>query len=847
MIKRVLVLAVMFFALSINAQTDSTATNDKDTVDHDASFNIPVFSTTAEDLDNDMNTQDVSSLLQASKDVYTNYSSFHFAPANFRMRGYQAENQTVLVNGVNVNNLETGYSSWSSWAGLNDVTRYVETRIGLNASRLTFGGAGGYTNIDSKASSFKKGTRISYSSANRAYQHRVMITHSTGMMKNGWAITVSASSRYGDATNAPPMWSPGTYFNSYSYYISIDKRINDKHMLSFTGFGAPTEQGRKSNNIQLVYDLAGSNYYNSNWGYQNGQVRNAKVSTTHKPMFMLSHIFNITPTSKLTTSVFYTFGNSGLTGVNFYDAPNPRPDYYKYLPNYYYQTNPGYADQLTYNWQNDVNTRQINWDQFYFANSKNLYTVQDANGVKGSTYTGMRSKYILENAHTDIRSYGLNSVYNTRIKKLFFTAGVNANIFQSHHYKVIEDLLGGEFYLDYDMFAKGLSLDGSTYQNNIETPNKVLKKGDIFGYNYNINLNRFEGWAQGEYSLSKLDLYLSLSASGSMVNREGLVSNGKFPSDSKGMSATKSFFNYGVKGGATYKLNGRNFLSVNGAFITRAPDFQNIFVSPITRNDYINPIKSEEVQSFDVSYIAKLPNFKARITYYNTAINNQTYLRSYFHDEYNTIVNYVMTGVNTSNQGLEIGLEGKILTRITLTGVLGYGEYIYTNRPLAQAWLNNTGAAQFTDRTVYLKNYRVGNMPQTVAGGGIKYSGKNFWFVGVNFNYFADMYIEPNPDRRTAEAVDKYMPSDPQWNQLIDQEKLPDNYTIDANAGKSFRIAKKYSLNINLSVSNLTNNQKFRVGGSEQLRFDKNDPNKFPNKYSYMLGITYMANVSFGF
>ncbi|MBS1634323.1 MAG: TonB-dependent receptor [Bacteroidetes bacterium] len=827
----------LIFGASAYAQQDTADVVNNDTAAA-TNFQLPVFNTS----DDELESQDVSSLLQSSKDVFTSVAGFHFSPARFRFRGYNAENQTVLVNGVNVNSLETGFASWNSWGGLNDVTRYTESRSGISASRLTFGGVGGYTNIDTRASSFKKGTRFSYANANRTYRNRFMLTHSTGMMSNGWAITISGSARLAERS-----YVPGTNFNAYSYYASIDKKINAKHMLSFVGFGAPMSQARQSLETQEVYDLAGSHYYNSYWGYQDGKARSGKVATSHKPMLMLSHIFNINSNSKLTSSVYYTFGKSALSNINWYDAMNPHPDYYKYLPSYYSNTNDFItSDYLTSQWQTNLDVRQIHWDEFYWANSKNLYTVQNANGVAGNNIEGNRSKYILEDQVSATKQSGFNVVYNTRYKNFFITAGANGSIFKDNKYRVITDLLGGDYWLDYDMFAENLGTEQSIAMNNLDEPNKLLKVGDKYGYNYVLNVNNVEGWGQVEYSLNKLDVYASVSLGSTTMWRTGNYRNGKFPENSKGDSEKKNFMNYGLKGGATYKLTGRHFLVANGAVIQRAPEATVAFISPRTRNDVVSGLRSENVYSFDVSYMVKYPNLKARLTYYNTQIKNQTWLRSYFNDIYNNNVNYIMTGVNQSNTGIELGVEGKLFTSFVLTGVLSAGQYIYTSRPMAQIWQDNSAKELAIDRTVYLKNYHIGNMPQTCASFGFKYNGKQNWFAGFNINYFDGIYVEPNPDRRTAEAVSKYITDDPQYHQLIDQEKLPAAFLVDANAGKSFRV-KSYFINLNVSVSNVLNNKNFKNGGMEQLRYDNTLPSKFPNKYSYALGTTYQAQISFTF
>lgn len=838
--KRITVaLGIMCFSLHGTAQDDSTAVKDYQSDTLSTKFNIPLFSTSGGDVDNDLEQQDVSSLLMSSRDVFTQFASFQFGAGRYRMRGYMAENQMVMINGVNVNNLETGFSAWSNWGGLNDVTRFVENRIGITANRLGFSGAGGYTNIDSKASSFRKGTRVSYASSNRIFAHRVMATHSTGMLENGWAMTLSASSRYGDQ-----VYIPGTYFNASAFYASIDKRINDKHLISFTGFGSPIEQGRAGAAQQEAYDLAGSNYYNPLWGYQNGKVRNSSVSKVTRPMLMVSHIYKISTDEQLTTSLFYNFGKSSLSGLNWNRAANPRPDYYRYLPSYYYNMgDTSMGDKLKDAWMNDApNTQQIYWDRLIALNQANLFS--EGGGVNT---TETRARYIIENRIENLKNLGFNTVYNKRVDKLFISVGLNANMYKNRKYKEMEDLLGASFWIDVDQFAENLGVDESFMQNDLDNPNRKIYVGDRFGYDYSININRAEFWGQAEYTFSDFDVYGALSLSNSQIWREGFVANGKFPTNSKGESEKLNFLNYGVKGGATYKINGRNFITVNGNYLTRNPEANNVFVAPRVRNDLAQGIQTEKVLSGDINYMAKFPTFKFRATYYNTRISDQTWLRTFWSDEFNNNVNYIMTDVHQNHQGIELGIEKVLFAAHTLQAAFGYGQFLYKGRPIASSYQDNNNTNLFTDRTVYLDNYKVGAGPQLVAGLGYRYNGKKFWFAGVNVNYFDEIFIDPNPDRRTAEAISKYVETDPQVKEIRDQQQLPSYFIVNVNAGKSFRIAKKYFLNINLSVNNLLNDQNIITSGFEQLRWDYSDVNKFDNKYYYMTGATYMAIVNFNF
>lgn len=808
---------------------------------------LPIFSTTAGDLDADLGSQDVSGLLQSSRDVFTSVAGFNFGNARFRIRGLGSENSVVLINGVRVNDLENGWASWSNWGGLNDITRYMKVSSSVSASDQTFGGVSGYSSMDVRASLARKGTRVSYAFSNRSYRHRLMVTHSTGILKNGWSFTASASRRY-----AKEGYVEGTYFDAWSYFLAAEKKINEKHSIGIVGFGAPMDQGRQVLAVQEAYNLTGTNYYNPNWGYQtdndgNKQKRTARTSQTHKPMAIATHYWKINSKSKLESSIFFSKGKSNLTGLNWFQAKDPRPDYYRYLPSYYDLENPSYAADLTSAWASDESVSQINWDGFYDANRKNLFTLQNVNGVKGENLTANRSKYILENQITASTVTGINGVYNNTINsKLNFAAGVNITMQNDRFYKTVNDLLGGDYWVDVDNFAQRDFNDSIIFQNNLEEPNKVIKEGDVFGYDYNIKINRSESFAQIEHKTAKFESYAALMLSTVSFWREGNLQNGRFIDQSLGKSGVSKFFNYGVKLGSMYKLTGRHFISSNFAYLTRAPLPRESFISPRTRNELVSNLKNEEILSLDVNYNVRYAKIKARVSAYYNQIKNITMLNSYYHDEYQTLVNYTMTGVDQVRQGIELGAEYNITSSISTTGVLALGDYRYTSRPNATITRDNATEVFAENRVVYLKNYKIGGMPQKAASLGLKYSSPKFWFVGANFNYFMDIYLEPNPDRRTAEAVANIVVTDPQWNQVLDQTKLNDQYTVDLYGGKSFRI-KKYTLNWSLNINNLLNNKDFVTGGFEQLRYDTKEITKFPPKLSYHLGITYYTTLSLRF
>lgn len=841
MIKTLILTSLLFITQRVFSQSDSVFEKKlSDTSEIQNQLQASYSENTLSELDNEA--QDASSLLQSARDVFVQFAGFQFGASGYMMRGNVSKDQRVMINGVNLENPETGSPLWSSWSGLNEVTRFVDYGFGNSASRSTFSGTGAFLNIDSKASSFRKGTRIGYTNANRAFTHRSNITHATGLMRNNLALVFSASIRQGS-----PYLRPGTYLNAGSFYFAIEKQIG-RHAINFSAFTASTEQARSATATLECFQLANNNYYNSLWGYQNGKIRNTTVTNLQRPVFILNHTFKINTSEQLMIAGFSTFGQASMTGLNWHNAADPRPDYYRYLPAYYFSKGDSAGGNLRKsNWETDINTQQINWDQLIAANTNNLFTLPSQAG-QGINTTETRARYIVENKIERVVNSGINIIYNKRIDRVFISAGACGSIYKNRKYKVIDDLLGATFWLDYDMFAQSAGADPSMIQNNIDAPDKKLVAHDKFGYDYTININKAEMWGMAEQSLKKFDVFISAKLSGNSVWRQGYMANGKFPTSSKGNSEKLNFINYGFRSGAVYKISGRNFLTGNTSIQTKMPETNNIFISVVTRNETVNDIKNEKIIATDLNYHVKFPSFKLRLTAYLTQIYDRAWQRLYYSDVYNTNINVVMKNINQVNRGFELGLEKSFGASHAIQLTFGCGQFIYNNRPILEAWQDNTSKPLYSERRVYLRNYNSSSSPQSVAGIGYRYSAGRSWFAGLYLNYFDKMFVTLNPDRRTEEALSTFFAEENElYEKIVQQEKLSAYSLLNFNAGKTIRLFKKYQLFINLSVNNILNNKKIIVSGREQMRWDYANIDKFANKYTYMPGINYMGIINFSF
>ncbi len=809
--------------------------------------NIPVVSLDENDMQ-DGSAQNISSQLGAGRDPFLSAASFHFNAVRFRIRGYDADLFSTYMNGVPMENLDNGFTPYGLWGGLNDVLRNRDQSHGLKATPYSIGDLGGLTYFDTRASRQRKQTSFNYALSNRNYVHRFMATHSTGMTKKGWAFTLSGSRRW-----AEEGFTDGTYYNGYSGFLGIDKKINDRHLLSFVGIVTPTENGRQGSSVPEMLAITGDNFYNPYWGYQNGKKRNASVAKTTQPLFILTHDWKVDDKTSLVTAVSYIFGKRSVSGLDWYNAADPRPDYYRYLPSYQLDTT--YQAQVLDAMKNDVNLRQINWDKLYNTNYGSYTTIKNANGIAGNDVSGKRSYYILENRVVNTNRFNANSVLNRTIgSNVDFTAGGSLQYQKNHYYKEVEDLLGGDFYVDLNQFAeRDFGTDPNANQNDLNNPNRILKVGDKFGYNYEIDVMKATLWSQAVVKFNKVDFFVAFEGSNTRFSRTGKVKVGLFPKNSFGQSAKQSFYNYTLKGGATYKIDGRNYLFANGSYMTRAPFFENAYIAPRTRDAVQDNLISEKIKSVEAGYVLNAPKLKIRATGYYTEFEDQLNVLTFYHDEYRNFVNYAISNIDKQHFGAEFGIDAKIYKGLSLNAGAAVGRYYLDSRQNAIVTVDNSASVVSKD-LIYADNYRVPT-PQEAYTIGLDYRSPKFWFINVNFNYFDNMWLDFNPLRRTAAAVSGVEENSALWHNIVDQEKLSSQYTLDAFAGYSWLMNNKFKMKnrtflvFNVGVNNILNNENIVSGGFEQLRFDFAEKNvgKFPARKFYAYGLNYFASIGLRF
>ena len=821
---------------------------------------------TDDELNDDTSAADnISGLLQASRDIYLRTAAFEFSSSFFRIRGLDSENGKVLINGIEMNKLYNGRPQWSNWGGLNDVLRNQEFSNGLRASDYTFGGILGSTNINVRPSEQRTGTRISYASSNRSYTHRAMATHSTGLSEDGWAFTLAASRREGREG-----FVDGTMYNATSFFGSVEKKFNDKHSLSFTSITALNRRGKSAPQTQEVFDLRGIQY-NSYWGTQDGKIRNSRIKEVSEPILMLNHYWDINETTSLNTNASYQTGNIGNSRIdnngtkvdgdavdgegNPYivnlGASNPDPTYYQKLPSYGLRQ--GYSNIYEIQ-QNFVNDGQLNWNSLYNANA--------------NTNNNGNSSYVLYEDRNDDTQFTVNTILNKDISDDFkLNARVQYTQLTSKNFAEIIDLLGGTGYLDADSFADTFD----EKQNNLLNPLYIAGVGDVFKYNFNLYSNVVDGFLQGQFKFNKVDFYLATSISNTSHQRDGLFQNGGFVDNSYGKSEELNFTNYGAKGGMTYKISGRHIVDINAGYLTKAPNLRNSFSNSRENNNTVENLTSEKVISADASYIFRGPFLQAKLTGYYTKIQDATEISFFFADgiggDNTAFVQEILSGIDKKHFGAEFGVEAQVTPTIKLKAAGNFGQYTYDNNPnLYLTTENNTrsqDAGFIEGRKDFgasnLKNYKLAAGPQTAYSVGFEYRDPDYWFVSATANFFDNVYVDIAPLTRTSNfADDGGIPfndyDEDIARQLLQQERFDNYMVVNMIGGKSWKIGNQY-ISLFASIGNIFDT-KYKSGGFEQgrnanyrqLKEDKSlDIPVFGNKYWFGRGTTYFLSLNYRF
>ncbi len=693
---------------------------------------VSVSTVSTDVIENKLGTQEFPEILKSTPSIYTSKEGGGFGDATVYVRGFDSNNVGVLINGIPVNDMESGKVYWSNWAGLSDVTRTMQVQRGLGASKLGLSSVGGTINVLLKSSDAKKGGVVKTSVANDG-RKKQLFSVSTGLMDNGWAVTLLGSHTYGS------MWAKGTEFDAWAYYANISKKINEKHSLAFMITGAPQWHNQRGNKhtIQQYRDHKDEFKYNSDYGIRDGKEYGGAYGYNyyHKPQAQLNHYWNIDDKTNLTTSLYASIGSGGGRRID--------------------------GDQKK--WLGVDRYSGADYDETMRTGDGLLDF--DGAAARNATYVAEGSQAIIGNSVNNHTWVGLLSTMTKNIDNLKLTAGFDGRYYKGEHYKEVDDLLGGKFFLD--------------DSNDNRDPNTKLKKDDKYSY-YNDGKVLYTGlFGQGEYVADNYSAFLSAAISRKAYKRIDYFNY--LPGEQE--SDWEDFFPWNVKAGFNYKINSIHNVFVNGGYVQRTPYFSNVFLN--YTNEVNEDVKYEKIITAELGYGYTTKNFDAKVTAYYTNWIDKGLVMSLQGQTAN------ISGLNQLHKGIEIEANYKPSKKLSVRGMISIGDWTYEDDVNFNLYDDNN--VLIDEFNAYISDVHVGNSAQLTGALEVSYEVLPKLRVGVDYLYNGKHYADFDPTNRTNGAEDR-----------VDSWEMPDVNLIDMSFNYKFKIGN-LDASLNGKVNNLFN------------------------------------------
>lgn len=227
-------------------------------------------------------------------------------------------------------------------------------------------------------------------------------------------------------------------------------------------------------------------------------------------------------------------------------------------------------------------------------------------------------------------------------------------------------------------------------------------------------------------------------------------------------------------------------------------------------------------------------------------------------------VQEILSGMQKDKKGIEFYGVYHPVPELKITAVMALGQFVVDNHP--ELFLSTVVDEQTADLgfekgfksmgSSLLKGYGLSGGPQRAFSLGFDYEDPNYWRIGVFGNYLSHTFLDPNPLLRTQNFLrDKDGLSFTDYDSeiaevLLEQERFPGYFLLNATGGKSWRLGKKY-FGFFISIQNLLNTT-YKTGGFQQgrnanyrslLEDQSRELPLFGPKYWWGRGTTYFTSI----
>ncbi|MCF8408049.1 MAG: TonB-dependent receptor [Crocinitomicaceae bacterium] len=736
----------------------------------------------------ELGSRDLPMLLNGTAGVYATQQGGGDGDARINVRGFDQRNVGVMIDGVPVNDMETGSVYWSNWFGLDAITSQMQVQRGLGATKIAMPSIGGTINILTQGIGNKKGGMLKqeYSTGNML---RTTFSYNTGMTKSGWGLTVSGSYKQSDG------WVFGTPSQGFFGYGKLSKKIKN-HLITLSAFAAPQWHGQRSFNQAIQYfseakarelgapiDTNVAFYdrgirFNQHWGYRTNEdgeqeILSERKNFYSKPQVTLKDFWKVNDKLSISNLAYMSIGRGG--GTSIFNSALLRDS-------------SGLIDWDLVTQYNQVNSvfGTPNVDTYYHP-------------------TQIKSSQILLSSINNHFWVGYLGQFNYNISKnLEVSGGIDVRYYEGRHYQRIEDLLGGDYFInDADKNAASpMKQVGDKIAKNAYNADRsgLVQWTGAFGqveysgekWSYFINLSGIvNGYKGVDYfqkrTLDLGDTVIQVGANDS-INYNGQLYTTNAPGLKYVSTDWKFLPGFTFKSGISYKVNKLSNVYMNLGFLNRTPQFSNVIDN--NTNTFFGEIVNEQILAaeggynfankiFGVNFNAYATNWKNKPFPFGVAVPNP--------NDPDEEIRININGMDAVHLGGEIDIAYKVTKKLSTEIMFSYGDWFWNSSKTI--FIPQYDSLEFSFDA---KGVHVGDAAQTAFSAAIRYEPiKNMYFrlQGQFFDrYYAN--FEPFSLQGTNGGRESWV--------------MPSYYLLNLFGGYKIEF-KNSALLLNGSITNLLN------------------------------------------